>query len=114
MSVDALIFWVFLAAWAIVGGLFALVQVPRIVREARGLVGRLIKLTEASPLLLQMSKAEADVGRIEKAVAQLTVLVGRAQAAIAVARAAPLVPPELGRFVRRVRREVAALRAALR
>jgi hypothetical protein len=114
MSVDGLIFWLFVVAWAIVGGLFALVQLPRIAREVRGLVGRLVKLSAASPLLLKISKAEADVGRIEKAVAQLAVLAGRAQAAIAVMRAAPLVPPDIARFVRLVRREVAALRAALR
>jgi hypothetical protein len=114
MSVDALIFWLFVAACVVIGALLVFVQVPRIVREARGIIGHVVKLSEPSPLSLQFSKAESDLGRIENALAQVPVLQDRARAALAVVRETQLVPPELAQFVRRVRREFAAFRAARR
>lgn len=114
ISVDALIFWLFVAAWAIVIGLISCIAIPRAVREAIRIVRRLIELVERSPLPLQLAKAEADMGRIDAAVSRLPELEARANRALLRLRENPLVPPSVIVAVRRIELEIAAFRRASR
>ena len=113
MSVDALIFWLFVAAWLVVAILvvFALVRVGR---EAVRIFKRVKALVDESPLPLQISKAEADVARLNRAIDRLPILARRADEAAEIIRTTPLVPPALIEMALRVRAEYAAFRAALR
>jgi hypothetical protein len=111
---DALVFWFLLAAWIVVLGLLFFGVLPRAVRDGRRIVSRLMRLVSESPLPLQLSKAEADLQRINVALERIPPLQRRAQLAIATIRTTPLVPPSIGRVIRQIKAEIRAFREALR
>jgi hypothetical protein len=111
---DALVFWFLLAAWIVVLGLLFFGVLPRAVRDGRRIVSRLMRLVSESPLPLQLSKAEADLQRINVALERIPPLQRRAQLAIATIRTTPLVPPSIVRVIRQIKAEIRAFREALR
>ena len=113
MTVDWLIFWLFVVAWAVVLGALGM-QIPRAVGEVLQIVRHIRGLIESSPLPLQLAKAESDLRRIEAAAARLPMLQARAQAAMSVIRETPLVPPGISAFIERLRSETAAFRREAR
>ncbi len=114
MSVDSLIFWLFVGAWVVVASIILFGVLPQIVGEVRRIIGHVTDLVEKSPLPLQLSKAEADVARIEAAAARLPALQRRAEAAVAVIRSTPIVPPQIGALIRRIQIEIAGFRRQVR
>jgi hypothetical protein len=108
MSVDALVFWIFVFAWVAVLGFIGFALVPRIVREGTRIGKRILALANDSTLSLQIAKAERDVIRMRVALNRLPGLVSRAQAAGGLIRATPLVPPALADAVIRARRTLRA------
>jgi hypothetical protein len=111
---DALVFWFFVAAWLVVLGLLVFGVLPRAVRDGRRIVSRLMRLVDESPLPLQLSRADADLQRINAALERIPPLQRRAQLAIATIRTTPLVPPSIGRVIRQIKAEIRAFREALR
>jgi hypothetical protein len=85
-------------------------QVVRALREV-GRLGDRVDAFADLPVLKKLDRVEADVGRIEAAIAQVGPLVERTQAAIAVIRRGP-IPPQLIDAIRRVRTEIADFRSA--
>jgi hypothetical protein len=112
--VGVLVFWSFVAAWVVVLGLIALVQLPRGYREGRRLVTRVLRLVNEPPLTAELAKAEADTRRLTAALERIPPLQQRAQIALTTIRTTPLIPPAVGQTFRRIRNEIQAFRQALR
>lgn len=76
MSLDALVFWFFIAAWVVVVDLIA-VRTLHAVREGKRLAARIAVLADL-PLRGQIAQAQTDIVRIEGALAALPNLARRA------------------------------------
>jgi hypothetical protein len=84
------------------------------VREGTRIVKRVLAIVNDSTLSDEIANAQGDLVRMQAALDRLPGLVRRAQAAVALIRATPLVPRSIGDAVGRLRREIRAFRAALR
>jgi hypothetical protein len=107
----ALVWWVILIALVVILAL-AGAQAARALREMKRLNERIEGFADL-PVARALPCAEANINRIEEAVAQVEPLVERAKIAIAAIRRGPL-PPGLVAGIRRVIAEVAAFREAAR
>lgn len=114
MTVDDLIFRLFLAAWLVVLALIFFVQLPRIAAQAIRIVRRLMAMVSDSPLPGQLAAAEANLDRIQRAGDRLPALIERAQTAVRVIRTTALMPAALGPTIARVKAEIRAFRAEYR
>jgi hypothetical protein len=113
MSLDAVVWWFFAAAWLIVVGLIVFVALPRILRAAMTLVRHILVIGEAGSLQSQISMAEKNSLRINRALDRLPALAVRAQSALTTIRTTPVVPPRLARLAGAVRDEYRAFRRSL-
>jgi hypothetical protein len=111
---NAVVFWFFVAAWAIVAGSLVFVVLPACVREGSRIVKRVIGLVSGSPLPRKFRTAQDDLDRILRAVNRLPALQRRAEEALEIVRTTPVVPPMLAPIIARTRAEIAALSRALR
>jgi hypothetical protein len=114
MTVDQVVFWLFVGAWLVVLGLIGFVQLPRLLHDGRRLVRRVQALVNESPLPLQIAKAEADINRMRRAAERVPELQRRALAAVTLIRTTPLVPRAIGEVAGRIRAELRALGRAAR
>jgi len=89
---------------------FAGGQIVRAVRELRRLTARIEQYADL-PVLRALERGEADVARIEAALAQVEPLVLRLRVALEVIRRGP-VPAQFFAAVRRVRAEITAFRVS--
>ena len=107
MSLHALIWWTIAVALAVILVL-AGAQAWRAFREIKRLGARIEALADL-PVVSALERADADGRRIATAVAALSELLERAQAAVVVIRKGPL-PVQLVAAVARLRAEIAAFR----
>ena len=114
MSVDALIFWLFVVAWAIVLGALVFVALPRIVGEVLAIIRRLSRMLAQSPLPPLIAQAERDVARLEAVAAAAPALVLRADNALIRMRTTRLIPVSLLIVLGRLSTEITAFRDASR
>ncbi len=113
MSVDSLIFWLFVAAWVLLLVMLVVGPLAKIVTEVKQIVAHLVGLVNGSDLPLQIAKAEADLARCEAALAQVPALQLRAESALVVLRTTPLIPPAIAALIERIRVEILAFRRAV-
>jgi hypothetical protein len=106
-----------LVVWATVVALVVLLavvvaQLLRALREMKRVLSRVAALAE-HPVFAALEKGEADLRRLEAAVAQIEPLLARALVAIAIIRKGP-IPPELIAAGRRAGSGIAAVRSLAR
>ena len=107
VSANAIVWWVTLVALVVVLVLIGM-QVARAIRELTRLKDRVSAYAEL-PLFKALERAEADAGRLERAIGNVAPLLERAETAVATIRRGP-VPPELVPAAKRVIAEIIALR----
>jgi hypothetical protein len=102
VSVDALLFWLFVAAWVVLLGLVAFMALPRIAREGMRIVKRVLALVNQSSLRVEIARVQGDIARIRAARERLPGLERRAQAALVILRTVSV----------RLQREIRAFQSA--
>jgi hypothetical protein len=111
VSATALVWWVSLFAVIVVLAL-AVMQLLRALRDGKRIAGRIEALAD-HPMFAALEKAEADIGRLERAGAQFVQLAERAVLAVTTIRKGPL-PPEVVAGYRLLRGQVTTIRGVAR
>ncbi len=114
MTLDAVVFWLFVLAWVVVVALLVVRAVLPAGREVRRMRRTIATLTKID---LPVAEAAADLRRLQQAVAQFPALRVRARAALGRLRRRPLIPGNAAvalRLVRALEHELAQLAAELR
>jgi hypothetical protein len=111
VTLRGLVVWATVVALVVLLAL-AVAQLVRALRELKRLLGR-VEAFAAHPVVAALEKGEADLRRLEAALAQLEPLLDRALAAVAIIRKGP-IPPELVSAGRRAGSGIAAVRALVR
>ncbi|GAC1540951.1 MAG: hypothetical protein NVS2B17_17800 [Candidatus Velthaea sp.] len=106
----AYIFWIGIG---IVGAETFVVQIPRSIREARRIVGR-VKAYGDLPILRAADRGERDIARLSAAFEQLPALEARVVTALSAIRSVQLVPPVIRQAFGRVAGQILAFRRASR
>jgi hypothetical protein len=110
MTLDSLIFWLFVLAWIVVLVLIVFRGLVPAGRQGLRIVRRILALGSESPLPLALAKAEGDADRMNRALDALPRLAQRAVIAVESIRSTTIVPPALGELTARLRREAQAFR----
>jgi hypothetical protein len=114
MSLDAVVFWTFVAAWVVVVALIVFAGLIPAARQAIRIVKRVMALVADSPLPPAVERAGNDARRLNAALDELPDLQTRAKAAVETIQTTPIIPPALSALAARIEREIRAFRLELR